>query len=47
MTHSIIMIDEVSWQTKNQINLLTIKIKNICLTLNWPLETINLLFRSI
>ena len=47
MTHSIIMIDEVSLQPKNQINLLTFKIKNDFLALNWSLGAINQLFRSI
>ena len=39
MTRFIIMIDEVNWQPKNQINLLTFKIKNNCLALNWPLKS--------
>ena len=36
MTRFIIVIDEVSWQPKNWINLQTFKIKNYCLALNWP-----------
>ena len=39
MTRFINMIDEVSWQPKNQINLLTFKIKNNGLVLNWPLKS--------
>ena len=36
MTRFIIIIDEVSWQPKNQINFLIFKMKNNCLALNWP-----------
>ena len=39
MTRFIIMIDEVSWQPKNETNLLTFKIKKKCLALNWPLKS--------
>ena len=39
MTSFTIVIDKVSWQPKNQINLLTFKIKNNCLALNWPLKS--------
>ena len=39
MTHFIIMINEVSWLPKNQINLLTFKIKNNFLALNWPIKS--------
>ena len=39
MTRFIIIIDEVSRQPKNQMNLLTFKIKNNCLALNWPLKS--------
>ena len=39
MTRFIIVIDEVSGQPKNWINLLTFKIKNNCLALNWHLKS--------
>ena len=39
MTRFIIMNDEVSWQPKNQINLITFKIKSNCLALTWPFKS--------